>query len=240
MHVRRLLATSLTATLVATTAAVLGGASPAAAATETTIVGASDGEPWISRASSYATQPGPVVYGEKFSLDIKVIDTNGAQVSDGSLQVQRKLAGQKKWKTVATSASGTLYDTVKAAGNSTYRVLYSGSATYAASSAFAKAKVQRDLNAKAVDRGRHVYLLGRVVPKYKGKRVIIQKRSGGWKTFRKVKTNKKSRFDVRIPGSRRGTVYRAIVKGSKKFALSTSPAWKVTSYSFRDTARTAR
>lgn len=233
MRVRRLLTTLLVATLAGSGIGLVAGSAPATAATPTTIVGA-NGDPWLSPASSYKTQPGAEVYGDKFSLAINVKDSSGNQVFDGTLTVQRQLKGSSAWTTVATADSAFLYKDVKAVGNSTYRVLYSGSGDYAPSSATKAVKVQRALNEKPVTKGNKLFLKGKVAPKYSKKKVTIQKRVGKkWKKFSTVKTDRKGHFTARVkaPAKRGGKVpYRIYIKKSKTFDTTTSQAYIATKY----------
>ena len=153
MRLRLIVAAALTTVLAAPTALITTTA-PAHAATATKIVGGTSGKPWIYRSSSSSNQPGAMVYGDTISLSINVV-AGSDQVYDGSLTVQRKLPGGS-WKTVKTSSSAYLYDSMKAVGNAAYRVLYSGTADYAPSSAGAKAKVQRKVTVRNVGQRRVV------------------------------------------------------------------------------------
>lgn len=232
MRLRRILATAVTLTLAAPVA-LLTTAAPTSAATATKIVGGTDGKSWIYRSYSSAGQPGGPVFGDTLRLDIEVVDANGAQVYDGTLTVQRKLPG-KGWKTLKTSTSAYLYDSIKAAGNATYRVSYSGSGDFSPSTAGAKSKVQRKIAIKNVG-DRKVVLQGKVSPKYKGKVMIFKKNGKKWKKIKTVRTNKKSTFRTPLPAPRSGRYYWNVkIKGSKKFAASQTG--KFYTYSYRPTA----
>ena len=91
MRLRHFVAAALTTVLAAPTA-LLTTTAPAHAATATTIVGGTEGKPWIYRSSSTAQQPGVTVYGDRIALSIEV-EANGSQVYDGTLTVQRRLPG---------------------------------------------------------------------------------------------------------------------------------------------------
>ena len=219
MRLRHLVAAALTTVLAAPTA-LLAGTAPAHAATATQIVGGTDGKPWIYRSGSYANQPGPTIYGESLSLSIEV-EADGNQVYDGTLTVQRKLPG-KDWKTVRTASSAYLYDSIKAVGNAAYRVIYSGTADYAPSSAGATSTVQRKLTFKNVG-DRKVVLSGKVAPKYHGKVIFYKKHGKKWAKYKAVRTNKKSHFKTSLPAPRKGRYYWKIeIPKSRAFAKTQS------------------
>ncbi|WP_182526600.1 hypothetical protein [Nocardioides dongkuii] len=216
MRVRRLLAAVISTALVAPMASLVAtSASPASAATATRIVSAYAERPFIYSVSS------PLEFGDSLSAGINVVDPAGNQVFDGSLTLQRQLAGQSSWTTVATSSTAYMYESVKAAGNATYRVLYSGDATYAASSAAIAVKVQRKIEIGGLT-GRKAGFKGKVKPKDKTKITVLKKQGKKYKKFKALKSNKKGRFSMVLPAPRNGRFHWKIVfKGSRKFASST-------------------
>lgn len=231
MRLRRLLAATLATTLLSP-AAALAAASPAASAEATQIVGSSGG-PWLV-PSSYRTQPGAPVYGDSIPLSIDVKTSDGDQVFDGALIVERLLAGQSTWKTVASSTSAYLYDTIKAVGTATYRVRYAGNETYAPSETSRGLKVQRDLNATPVNKDGKLFIKGKVAPEYAGKKVVVQRRDGKkWTKFSVVRTTSKSAFTARAkaPAKRGAKVkHRVVVAAGGRFVTSTSPTYVATRY----------
>lgn len=222
MRVRRLLASVVTVGLVAPAAAIVAtSGTTASAATATRIVSGSTDRGWLS-VSKYSSQPGPAVYGtDRISLSINVQDANGAQVYDGGLTVQRLDKGSSSWKTVASSSSAYLYDTITSYKTATYRVLYAGTAEYSASSAAAGVKAQRKLDINTLS-GRKAGFKGKLSPKAKTK-IVVQKKVGKkYKKFKTLKSNKKGRFTVVLPAPRKGKFFWKITfKGSKGFASST-------------------
>ncbi|WP_435741591.1 hypothetical protein [Nocardioides sp. SYSU DS0663] len=228
MRARRLLTATLAATLLAPAGALT--ATPATAAEATRIVGAS-GEPWLE-PSSYRTQPGAPKFNDSVSLQINVETTSGERVFNGGLTVQRKLAGKSGWVTVASSDSAYLYETIKAKGNATYRVLYAGDETYAPTEDSAGLKVQRDLGTKPVERSGKLLIEGKVKPGYKKKKVVVQRKNGKkWTKFSVVRTNAKSAFTARVKAPARvgGKIhYRVVVPAGGGFATSTSPTYIAT------------
>ena len=219
MRLRRILAAAVVTTLAAP-AALLSSSTTASAATATQIVGGTDGKGWIYRDTSYPSQPGAPVFGETFRLSIEVA-AGGSRVYDGTLTVQRQLPG-KDWKTIKTSATAYLNDSIKAVGNANYRVLYSGSGDYAPSAAGVSSQVQRKLEFDDVA-GRGVILGGKVSPKYKGKVVIFKQQGKKWKKFKTVKTNRKGKFRTPLPAPRSGRYYfKMEIPASRAFAKTQS------------------
>jgi hypothetical protein len=227
MRLRRIIAAAV-ATALVVPATLLTSSTTASAVTATRIVGGTDGKGWIYRSSSFASQPGAPVFGDGLTLDIEVW-AGDTQVYDGTLTVQRQLPG-KDWKTISTSTSAYLYDNIKAAGNAKYRVLYSGSGDYAASSAGVSSKVQRKLKYENVG-SRKVVLSGKVSPKYKGKVLVFKKQGKKWKKFKTLHTNKKSKFKTPLPAPRRGRYYfRLEIPASKTFTKTQT--FKFYTYSY--------
>lgn len=127
------------------------------------------------------------------------------------------------------------FSAAKFTGNANYRLYYTGGTDYsgtysAAYSPVVKVKTYRALNdSGSCARGCH--LKGHIKPTYKHKRVIIQVKKGHWKTYKKVKTNKASRFKVKVTASRgAGTKYRIVVKGNKQFTKTVSTVYRAYRY----------
>lgn len=232
MRLRRILAAAVVTTLAAPTA-LLATSTPAVAATGTKIV-ASSGKSWIQPGSK--GQPGPSATGDTLYLYINVVSTDGSgDPYAGTLTVQRKLAGSKSWKTIATSTYAGYSGSTKAIKNATYRAVYSGGSSgdtsWTGSSADKKVKVQRNIEIKDVG-DRKVILQGKVKPKYKGKVAIYKKNGKKWKRVKMVRTNKKSIFRTQLPAPRSGRYYWNVkIKASKGF--SASQTGKFYTYSYR-------
>jgi len=228
MHIRRLLAALTTAAVAGPALAVVASAAPAAAATATHIVG-SDGGAWIS-GPSYRTQPGVPVFGDSLSLSINVVTDGGDQVYDGTLTVERQLAGQSTWTTVASSTSAYLYDSTDAKGNAAYRVTYSGSGDYAGSTATVVAKIQRKLDITPTS-GRTAGMNVKVSPKYKGAITVLKKQGKTWKKYKTVRTNSKSRVWFSLPAPRKGKwFWRLTIRSAKTFATTKSGVYYTRKY----------
>ncbi|NPC96788.1 hypothetical protein [Nocardioides sp. zg-DK7169] len=218
MRIRPFIAAVLATALVGPTAAVISTAAPASAAESTRIV-SGDGGPWLE--PGYRSQGKVPAVGESLYLSVNVVNSGGAQIYDGPLQVQFKATGTKKWKTVASSSTAYLYETIKARQNGTYRAVYGGTSAYSASSISKKQKVQRKLNTSFIS-GKRAGVKGKIVPGAKTK-ITIQKKAGKkWKGFRTQKTDKKGRFTIYLPAPRNGKFqWKITFKGNKKFAPTT-------------------
>jgi hypothetical protein len=228
MHLRRLLPAVVAVALAGPTAA-LATSSPAAAATTATHVVGADNGPWLAPPASQA-QPGALVYGDRLSLAVNVVTDGGEQVFEGTLAVQRRLAGASAWTTVATTTTADLYSSVRAVGNATYRVLYSGTETYAASSVAATVKVQHKLALTGTS-GRQAGIKGAVSPKYRGPVTVLKKTGKRWTKFKTVRTSPRSRFFVTLPAPRKGKYFwRLTIRSSRAFAVTQSPVYYTTRY----------
>lgn len=97
-----------------------------------------------------------------------------------------------------------------------------------AKAATSAAKEKRTINIKGIEPRPNVFIAkGRVFPAYEKKPAIMQRKLKSekkWGTWKRFKTNGKSRYRERIaPLQRRGTVcYRVKIKGNKKFKNSFS------------------
>lgn len=149
---------------------------------------------------------------------------------EGVAQLQRKAPGSKTWKTIASDDSPGFayfpsYDTYRS--NTQLRIYFTGG-TYNPGASNERVyppsvskpitlKVFRELEPKDVSK-RQPTVAVKISPKYAKKPILVQKKKGkGWKTFKKVRTNKKSRARIAVKGSRQGIPYRLVVPGNKQF-----------------------
>ena len=159
-----------------------------------------------------------------------VTDGSGNDVTSGAADLQRRLPG-KGWKTISSDDSaGFLYfGTVDshAHGNAQYRVHFLGDATYAASySNVVKVTTYWNLHeAGSCSGGCHFH--GKLGPKARHHKVTIQVKHGSWKKYKVVKTNRKSKWNAKVTATRgKGTLYRAVVGGTKRIHKTTSAVWR--------------
>ena len=162
-----------------------------------------------------------------------VDDPNGSSsVFAGSSFLQIKAPGSKTWRNVASDDSPSFssyssYDKFKTRGK--FRIFYAGGTympgtdserTYQPSASKAiSIKVLRDIMVTSVSGKRQPTADVKVTPKFGKKKLLVQKKKGkkSYKTFRKIKTNKKGKVRFSAPGSRKGTKYRLVAKGNKQF-----------------------
>jgi hypothetical protein len=228
MRVSRHIAALLSMALLAAPAAVL--AAPAALAEEV-----------AQTEVSIALDKNRMRFKDEFAVEGQVVATYESEtypVEEASVSLQRRFPG-KPWRTIARTTSsldGTYrFSGVTALQNAGYRVHYAGETlTYdggelvlASSTSQARAiKVQRVFRLSSARRDGGIIFKGRVLPKYQGKVVQIQRRTCSrcaWRPWTKVRTNKRSRFAVRVAVPNQGTWdYRARTPRSAAFVLSTS------------------
>lgn len=185
-----------------------------------------------------------VKYGDDFYVSVALAASDGGSVSYGTSTLYALESGAAAYVPVATGtyASSSFYD-VKPKASTTYKVVYSG---YAATSEyqdnFAAAEsapftigVARNVT---IDKAKaRLTVKGKVKPNYAKKKVKIQIKKGKkYVKYRTIKTDKKSKFQVRLPAPRRGgkIFFKITVPGNSKF-LAYSEVWYT--YSYRTVAR---
>ena len=203
------------------TAAVLG-AGPAQAATATKATLSMSGH--HKTKAQYGGYVGNLVAG--------VTDENGGIV-DGSTDLQQKLPGQG-WKTVKTDTDSGFVDFGsygnKAKGNVAYRLHYLGDATYAPtySDVVTETTLWNFKDTSACPNG-HCHISGKLIPKTKHHRILVQVKHGSWKKYRVLHTSAKGTYKVGVTGSRNGTKYRIIIAGTKSI-VATKKGYRVIRY----------
>lgn len=199
--------------------AVVTTASPASAAAD------------VSTSSTFGSAPAKrALFGDPFFASGNVEAADGSIVDVGVKQLQRRAKGSDSWKTVATDDLadddfGGFDEYDKHQGNATFRVAYTGGVdgetTYLPSvSTVITVKVFRNFTGKDVSK-RVPAVKVKFSPKFGNKQILVQKKQGKkWKTFKKVKTNKKGQALVSGPGSSKGIKYRLVAPGNKQFTTT--------------------
>ncbi|WP_110208888.1 hypothetical protein [Nocardioides daejeonensis] len=211
MRMKRLLTGVISAALLGMTPIALA-ATPAQAATPTTT--------WIEGKITYSKAE----YGRRIWLDGNVKSANG--YPSGTVLVQRRWADESSWSTVLTDTTpGYFSYDFKATRNAVFRVVFQGGSDSqyiypAAQSNDVTFGAYRKLDVKTSYSS--LVVKGKVSPDFKNKKFKVQVKKGGWKNFKKVKTNKKGKYAVKLAGSRKGTKYRFVVPSNKKFLSTTS------------------
>lgn len=214
MRMKRLLTGVLSAALLGATPLALTATSAEAKTTVATVI--------TGKINKKKAEKGATVW---ISGNVDTV-TGGMASPVGKLVIRRKLAGQSSYKTVYTDERpGSFFYKFKAKRSARYQIQYLGGSsknyTYTPSSANVKSKVTRKL--KVNTRIGSLVVKGKVKPKFKKKKFVVQVKSGKWKKWKKVKTNKKSRYRVKLRGNRKGIKYRFVVPASKGFVKTVSP-----------------
>lgn len=211
MRITRILAGALSAALIGLVPVTL--AAPAQAA-ESTVATLTASYKLIEYKGAYTP-----------SLRADITTTSGGYVpSGGTVSLQASVAGGS-WTTVRSEAWDGYFgiSDVVPTKNTVYRVSFSGSDSYSASTSSNLAiKVARKIRLRGNDRT--FVVKGKVTPKYAKKKVVIKvskKEKRGFKKFKVIKTNRKGVLRVKLP-KRRGTFYyRFITKGDKAYVSAT-------------------
>ena len=222
MKLRRAIS-SLIATVLVGSALGVAGAAPASAQEATAVSTYNSNGQWVYVSDSQQ-QPGMPVYGSQYYYNIVIQTAAGSAAigADAVTTLQRLDAGSSTWVTVDQATGPYLSGYTKALTSGTFRVTYSGNVNFAATSADSAYQVQRKMSIS--NKGvRTVLLVGKVAPKYRGKVMILKKAGKKWKTWKVVRTNKRSVFKTGLPAPRRGRYYwRAVITPSGGFAATDS------------------
>jgi hypothetical protein len=177
-----------------------------------------------------------VQYGDDVYFNGRVTGSDGLGATYGTASLQVLTPANPVWTTVATDDSPSfvsLYDVVPAT-NSQYRVVYSGYTaqnayqdTYAPSeSAPVAVGVARAIKAKTPG----LRVVGKVAPDYAKKKVKVLRKVGkNYKPFKTVKTNKKSKFSVKLPAGKRGKrlYFRLYIAGDASYSTTVADYYTI-------------
>jgi hypothetical protein len=224
MRKTRLGAVLASLTVTTATAAVLAAA-PAHADTPTQ-AGLLTSSGHQAETAPYGTYLGPLAGG--------VVDDVGNPVYYGDAVLQQKLPG-KTWKNVRTDTTPDTFDFGRygssARGNVQYRVHYLGGTDgttiwHAVWSNVVTIRTAWNLHEQGVcDSYCHMY--GKLSPRAKDHRVTIQVKHGSWKTYKVVRTNRRSHWNAKVVATwGKGTLYRAVVGKTKHEIRTTSGIYR--------------
>lgn len=161
-------------------------------------------------------------YGDSFYISGNVESQFGYPT--GTLTLSRKIAGESSYKVVGTDTSpGYFSFDLKAVGNATYVLSFGGGSDsqydYQPSTLAGKQSVFRKVTVKT--NSRTMTAKGKITPSFGKKKFVVQIKKGGWKTYKRVKTDKAGKYSVRLPGKRgKGNKYRLVIKGDKRFVTN--------------------
>jgi hypothetical protein len=167
-----------------------------------------------------------VLYGSSLGTFSTQIADGTEPVTVGAAELQRKLPGTS-WKPVRTDddisdgVSFGLYGS-RATQNVTYRVHYLGGTDAGTATTYTESysntvivRTAWNLNPHALCQSRCRFY-GKLSPRARHHRVLIQVKHHGWKRYQVVRTNRHSHWTVFVKPSRgNGTYYRAVVAGTK-------------------------
>jgi hypothetical protein len=167
-----------------------------------------------------------VLYGSYVGTFSTQISDGTNQVMVGAANLQQKLPG-RNWKSVKTDddvSDGVSFGQYgsKAKGNVKYRVHYLGGTDNGTATTYSESFSNTvivltawDLHPQALCQSRCRFY-GKLSPKAKHHKVLIQVKHHGWKRYRVVHTNSRSHWSSFVKPSRgKGTYYRAVVAGTK-------------------------
>ena len=214
MRMPRLLAGLVTAGLLGV--APLAVSAPAQAANLTTVSTIEIDDPLLS-------------YGDELSINASVMSSDGRSASYGTVALQVYTPAAPVWTTIATDeSSGYLYfSDIKPTSNAQYKLVYSG---YTARNQFENTLAPSESAPVAVGVSRAIKaktpglrVVGKVTPDYaKSKVKVFRKVGKKYKPFKTVKTNKKSKFSVKLPAAGRGKklFFRLYIPASAEFTAT--------------------
>ncbi|HEX3932733.1 MAG TPA: hypothetical protein VHW64_18700 [Nocardioides sp.] len=172
-----------------------------------------------------------VAYGDYLGTFDAAVSDGTNPVTVGAADLQQQLPG-KTWKVVKSDADvsdGISFGSFgsKARGNVKYRLHYLGgtdtdtATTYAASySNTVIVKTAWNLSPHALCTTKCRFY-GKLSPKAKHRKVLIQVKHHGWKRYKVLHTNAHSHWNVVVKPSRgNGTYYRAVVAKTKQLIKS--------------------
>lgn len=169
-----------------------------------------------------------VTYGDDLRVTGAVLDQTGGSVYDGTVTLYAMTPGST-WTAVETvDASGYLsFSSIKATSNVAFKAVYSGwtaTSTYEDNVTPAEsAPMSMAVKRKANLRTKGLWLMGKIKPDFKKKKVILKRKKGKkYVPWKKVRTNKKGAFRVKAP-NKRGFKFTLTVPSDAKFTGFTAP-----------------
>jgi hypothetical protein len=174
-------------------------------------------------SSSIAASAPEVTYGDDdLSINGAVTTAAGGSVYYGSVALQVYSAKNPVWTTIQTddSAGSYFFFDIKPDSNSLYKVVYSGTTAsngdvYTPSES---APLAVGVNRKAVFKTPGLFLVGKIKPDFKRKKVVLKRKKGKkYVAWKKVRTNKKGVFRVKAP-NKRGFKFSVTIPSDKKYA----------------------
>lgn len=171
-----------------------------------------------------------LVYGASTVLQGQVVTEDGA-LPDAEVDLYARRAGARRWRLVDTAVSSSDTAVFAFAGHepsavTDYRVVFDGDVLYAGTEATRPVRVARRVrDVLRRLRGDRYALRGWVAPRYRHRRIVLQRqtcRRCAWSTVAAERTSGRSRWRFRLTGpTGRGTWhYRAVVPRDGRFVRS--------------------
>jgi hypothetical protein len=179
------------------------------------------------------------LYGTDLGTFSAQVTTDGVTpVTVGSATLQQKLPGND-WKNAKTDddlSDGVSFGTYgsKATGNVKYRLHYLGGTDTGTATTYGES-FSNTVNVNTAwnlhDQGicaPKCKIFGKLAPKSRNHKILIQAKHGSWKRYDVVHTNKRSHWTAFVkPTPGNGTKYRAVVAGTKHLIKSYSTIYRV-------------
>ena len=180
---------------------------------------ATDNLTTTSTVATYSTLP--ITAGDKITLSSDVAASDGGSAYKGTVTLQAYTPKNPVWTTVATSDSTYASFEVKPTTNTAYKIVYSG---YAAASQYEdnyapseSVPLEVGVKRKAVFKTPGLFLVGKIKPDFKRKKVVLKRKKGKkYVAWKKVRTNKKGVFRVKAP-NQRGFKFGVTIPSDKKY-----------------------
>ena len=202
--------------------ATLLAAAPPARAASSGLDGTTSGPHFVGSYSALR-----ITYGQGWRVWGEVDTSGGVPVSDGVVNLGRKVYGHP-WELLRTDSTAASFDfTTTPRKRTSYQLCYVGTGSPVSDPVCTRVmtvKVHRRLSLPKVH-PRAQALTGRVRPGYKHRKVVVQKKHCkrcAWHRMTVVRTNERSVWRVHVPVRRMR--YRAVVRGSDGYLRSHSRA----------------
>lgn len=181
--------------------------------------GATENLTTTSTVETFSTLP--ITVGDEITLSSKVTGSDGLSALYGSVSLQVYTPSNPVWTTVATDEGGYASFQVKPQTNTAYKIVYSG---YAAANQYQdnyapseSVPLQVGVKRKAVFKTPGLFLVGKIKPDFKRKKVILKRKKGKkFVAWKKVRTNRKGVFRVKAP-NQRGFKFSVTIPSDKKY-----------------------
>lgn len=191
---------------------------------------------FTTKRGIYHDDQGPSVGYADDAVVTARVTSNGAAVDGARVILQRRMKGSDVWTnfdyTSPSNSEGLVQQIWELEGTASYRYFFDGEGTPYASAHSPEhgIKVQRDFNAKVVEKTRYAVLKGNVNPDWGKKRIKLFKKTskkGKWKLTQTTRTGKTGAWSFRLvyPPRRGKWSYKAVIPKQGLFVQGIQKAW---------------